>query len=72
MKKIILAVDGTNFSEGSFEFARRLNELQPLLLAGVFLPQVQLADLWGYANGVYGTFIPLLESSETELISAKY
>ena len=68
MKKIILAFDGTNFSEGAFEFARRLNELQPVLLAGVFLQQAQLADLWSYADGVYGPFIPLLESNESELV----
>jgi hypothetical protein len=68
MKKIILAFDGTNFSEGAFEFARRLNELQPVLLAGVFLPQTQLADLWSYAVGVYGPSIPLIDSNETELV----
>jgi hypothetical protein len=36
MKKVILACDGSHFSEGAFEFARRLNELRPILLTGVF------------------------------------
>ena len=37
MKKILLAFDVTDFSEGIFEFARaRLNELHPVLLTGVF------------------------------------
>ena len=39
MKKILIAFDGTHFSDGAFEFARRVNELQPILLTGVFLPQ---------------------------------
>jgi nucleotide-binding universal stress UspA family protein len=68
MKKIILAFDGTHFSEGGFEFARRLNELQPILLTGVFLPQTQLANLWSYAHSEGGLFIPLVEDSEAELV----
>ena len=70
MKKIILAFDGTHFSEGAFEFARRVNELQPVLLTGVFLPQTQLANLWSYADGagISGSFIPMLEDSESALV----
>ncbi len=70
MKKIILAFDGTHFSEGAFEFARRLNELQPILLTGVFLPQTQLANLWSYVDGagIGSSFIPMLEDSESALV----
>lgn len=68
MKKIILAFDGTNFSEGACEFARKLNEIEPVLLTGVFLPQIQLANLWSYARNESTTFIPLLESDESELV----
>jgi hypothetical protein len=68
MKKIILAFEGTHFSEGSFEFARRLNELQPVLITGVFLPQAELANLWSYADGVAIPYIPLIESEESELV----
>lgn len=68
MKKIILAFDGTHFSEGAFEFARRLNEMQPILLTGVFLPQSLLANLWSYADGGESAFIPLIGSSESELV----
>ena len=68
MKKIILAFDGANFSDGAFEFARRLNEIEPVLLTGVFLPQIQLANLWSYADNQSTTFIPLLESEESELV----
>ena len=68
MKKIILAFDGSHFSEGAFEFARRLNELQQVLLTGVFLPQTEFANLWSYAYSTGGPFIPMLESSESDLV----
>ena len=70
MKKVILVFDGTNFSEGAFEFARKLNELQPILLTGVFLPQTELANLWSYAYAVSSpVFVPLVENDESELIN---
>ena len=68
MKKIILAFDGTHFSEGAFEFARSVNELQPVLLVGVFLPQAELANLWSYADAANSPLIPLIECSESELV----
>ena len=72
MKKILLAFDGSNFSEGAFEFVRRLNEIQPVMVAGLFMPQVSYVNLWSYAAaaGEGGSvFIPLIEESETELIT---
>jgi nucleotide-binding universal stress UspA family protein len=68
MKKVILAFDGSNFSEAAFEFARRLNEIEPVLLTGVFLPQAELYNLWSYADGVGGLYIPILESRENDLV----
>jgi nucleotide-binding universal stress UspA family protein len=68
MKKIILAFDGTHFSEGAFEFARQLNEINPVLITGIFLPQAEIASLWSYADGVGGPYIPLIESDETDLV----
>lgn len=73
MKKVILAFDGSNFSEGAFELVRRLNDLEPLLVAGVFIPQVDYANLWSYASaggvGPGTTFIPLLEEEDIELVN---
>lgn len=69
MKKIILAFEGTDFSEGAFEFARKINEKSKILLTGVFLPQVILSNLWSYADGVNGPlFIPLVEDEDAELV----
>lgn len=66
MKKIIIAFDGDNFSQGAFELARKLNDLQPILLTGVFVPQAELAGLWGYAGGVGGFVAPLVERDDPE------
>jgi len=69
MKKIILAFDGTNFSEGAFEFARRLNVLNPILLTGIFLPQAALSSLWSYADVGGGPLVPLVEPVNATLIN---
>jgi hypothetical protein len=69
MKKVILAFDGSDFSEGAFAFAKHMNLEQPILLVGVFLPQIDYSNLWSYANGTAGTFfIPLVEDEEAETI----
>lgn len=39
MKRVLLAFSGNDFSEETFEFAGKLNELKPLKLNGFFLPQ---------------------------------
>src|SRR5690349_12048523 len=68
MKKIILAFDGTHFSEGAFEFARRLNELQPILLTGVFLPQAELSSLWSPSRAVASPVISIFENDQSALV----
>ena len=69
MKKVLLAFDGLHFSKGAFEFARRLNELEPILLLGVFVPQVTIANLWSYAAPENAPlFIPLLEEDDSQVI----
>ena len=69
MKKILLAFDGAHFSEGAFEFARRMNESEPVLVTGIFIPQVDYANLWSYANGSAGAlFIPLVEDEDAERV----
>jgi nucleotide-binding universal stress UspA family protein len=70
MKKILLAFDGSNFSMGAFEFARKLNEIEPILATGAFVPQVDFANLWSYAaaSGAGTNYIPLLEEDDAEFI----
>ena len=69
MKKVLLAFDGAHFSDGAFEFARRLNELSPILLTGVFLPQIDYSGLWSYSVGVSGhTIIPTMEDEDVTTV----
>ena len=69
MKKIILASDGTEFSEAAFDFAQQLNELEPILLTGIFIPQLSYASLWSYTNALGGpAVLPLIDQDENEAI----
>jgi hypothetical protein len=58
MKKILLVVEGDNFPNGAFEFARKMNEQEPILLTGVFLPELDMISLPRYT----AVFIPLIET----------
>jgi nucleotide-binding universal stress UspA family protein len=71
MKKILIPFDGTNFSEGAFEFARRLSEHQTILLVGAFLPLTNYANLWTYAgSGIGGPVsMPVLDDEEVLIVN---
>lgn len=70
MKKILLAFDGVQFSEGAFAFARKLNALQPVLITGVFIPQVNYVNLWSYATAIDApVFVPLVEEQAEEKLA---
>lgn len=66
MKKVLIAFDGVNYSEGAMEFAYKLNELNPIFLTGIFLPQTQLSSLWSYADAA----IPLAEEDESDAMKS--
>lgn len=51
MKKVLIVFDGEHFSRAAFDFACRLNEQQPVLLTGVFLPSVDYMDMMIYYLG---------------------
>lgn len=71
MKKILLAFDGGHFSEGAFNFARKMNEISPVLITGVFLPQIDYSALWSYSAGVSaGMVIPMVEDQDAVLIKS--
>jgi len=67
MKKVLVAFDNGHFSKGAFEFARRLNELQPILLTGVFLPNVDYSALT-YAYSGTLPVAPFIEGYDPELV----
>jgi len=45
--------DEKHFASGAFRFASRFNELQPVLLTGIFLSPVNYLSLWGYSAELY-------------------
>lgn len=64
MKKVLLAIDGDNFPEGAFEFARKMNEQEPILLTGVFLPELDLSRNITFAVA----YMPLIDTYATASI----
>ncbi len=69
MKKIIIAFDGENFSEGAFDFALKLNELKPILLTGIFLPLSTFSNLWNYTAANGAVYMPVIEESDMETVA---
>lgn len=71
MKKILIAFDGYRISDAAFEFACRLNEQNPILLTGLFIPQSSYANMWAYTGAaVAGSYVPLLDENDYEEINA--
>lgn len=70
MKKILLAFDGSNFSEGAFEFVRRLNDIQPVLVTGIFVPQAAYSNASNYSqmSAFAGAYVPLADDEDTEVV----
>lgn len=69
MKKVVIAFDCTQFSEGAFEFARYMNEHESILLTGAFLPHITYSGLWSYASGEHGSLLtPPLETEEAAMM----
>lgn len=65
MKKIVILFDGQNFSRAAFDFAARLNEQNPVLLTGVFLPSVDYTRMVYYLGGVDSGML----NAETEILA---
>ena len=68
MKKVLLPFDGDHFSAGAFEYARKINELEPILLTGVFLPPADYTQAWNYAYSGTSVYIPLVENRDPLLV----
>ena len=68
MKKILFVNDSNHFSRGSLEFIRQLNQFEPILVTGIFMPQSAFASVLSYAasaNGLGNTgYFPSVESDE--------
>src|SRR5215218_8134806 len=67
MKKILLTYSGKEFSQGIFDFARQLNERQPVFLTGIFLPEYVLTNLWSDGDMMVPTYLPLVDQQDEEV-----
>ena len=61
MKKILLVFDGSHFSEGAFQWASYLNELNPCRVTGIFLQPIDYRDVVGYTGA--GNAVPITLSA---------
>ena len=70
MKKIIIPFDGGHFSNGAFSFASSLHEIKPILLTGVFLPEVDYARFFFFPTAFAApAFIGGAEDFEEEEVN---
>jgi ribosomal protein L7Ae-like RNA K-turn-binding protein len=61
MKKIIIPFNSGKFSEGAFSFAKSLNNIKPILLTGIFLPQLEFIRFFLFPSAL----------SETSMLTEK-
>lgn len=70
MKKVLLTCSGNAFSEGAFHFVRQLNERQPLLLTGVFLPEIVYTNLWSDGGIPLPSYFPIVDPEDEGMHAA--
>lgn len=65
MKKIIVAFDNAHYSQGAMQFISLMQEMEPVSVTGVFLPEIEYAALWSKTAGALSgpLFVPLVEES---------
>jgi len=69
MKKILIAFDNGHFSEGVFEMARHVNEIEPVHLADFFSPSVHYSNTPVGAGSIAQPFFaPLIEDENVNFI----
>jgi hypothetical protein len=68
MNRILVAFDGPHFSQATLNFVRRLNEMQPVLVKGLFLPEVDYARLYSYSAGGMAGAYPILVARDEDTV----
>ena len=69
MKKVIIPFNGGKFSEGAFSFALSFNNINPILLTGIFLPQADFAKFFLFPPSLSGPPVPSEKNIEEENIN---
>jgi nucleotide-binding universal stress UspA family protein len=70
MKKIVIAFDGSHYSEGALRFIEHLRNKGPVYVVGVFLPLIDYSALWSRSNSsAKGSLSAvLLEDDDSEAV----
>jgi nucleotide-binding universal stress UspA family protein len=70
MKKIVIAFDGSHYSEGALQFIDHLRNKGPVYAVGVFLPLIDYSVLWSRSHsGSAGSLSAvLLEDEDNEAV----
>jgi nucleotide-binding universal stress UspA family protein len=67
MKKIIIPFAGDHFSKGAFLFAKKLDQIKPILLTGAFLPAVDYARFFFFPTAFAApAYLPLFRHKQQE------
>src|SRR5580658_7708352 len=65
MKKILFVCDGSNFSNGTFEFLKKLNDLDSINVKGVFFDPIDIMKLMALSyNPSAAPYVKLQEKEE--------
>ncbi len=54
MRKVVMVLDGKHFSTGAFQFVLEMNETDPILLVGLFVPGIEFTDILYSMGGMVG------------------
>jgi nucleotide-binding universal stress UspA family protein len=71
MKKIILVFDGNHFSEGAFKMVTFINEIEDVMVTGVFLQPIDYRDIVGYSSMGDGSPITVAPYQTDESVTTK-
>lgn len=64
-------INTAQIKEGAFEFVRQMSQHQPLMAAGIFIPQLDLSNAWSFASGVAGgSVFPTVENEVAEEVQS--
>ncbi len=67
MQKIIIPFEGISFSQGAYLFAKMLHEKNPLMITGVFLPEVDYARFFFFPTAFASpAYLPVNEKVDQE------
>lgn len=70
MRKVIVAFEAPNFSEGAMRFVNQMNEAEQVTVSGIFLPAAVYTAFWSYAEVLStGILLPVTDEVKTSALN---